>query len=157
MFRSLQHAVIAGFCMGAGICATYPLPQDYSGCDTHSIVTNIRCEARSAVQDALIFALSRYKGQVVFRTQDGRLLEGPEAAAELQNDRTRIREVNLDKDIVGNAKGPFNYYKKVRLRMILVSRHWRKILRALMLGCLGSLDVAATAWVSMEHLPEPEI
>lgn len=107
--------LVAGLCLLLQGCATYPLPQDYTGFDTHKIVTNIRCEARSAVQDALIFALSRYDDQVIFISHDKRRLTGVEAAFELKNDRTQIQKIDLRNDIIGAAKDPFRYYKNSQI------------------------------------------
>lgn len=50
VFRAVAAIAAA---IGVGACATHPLPQDFAGVSTHTIVRKIRCEARTALKDNL--------------------------------------------------------------------------------------------------------
>lgn len=91
-------------------CAAYPLPQDYTGFDTHAIVVNVRCEARDGLRDAVIDTFKRYDEKVVFIAPTNERMTGFQAAAYFEADRSRFEAFNIDRVVIGDARAPFRYY-----------------------------------------------
>lgn len=91
-------------------CATYPLPQDYTGFDTHAIVVNVRCEARDGLRDAVIATFERYGEKIVYISPSGKRMSGIEAAHHLEANRQHFERFDIDRVVIGEARSPFRYY-----------------------------------------------
>ncbi|WP_438346801.1 hypothetical protein [Methylorubrum populi] len=104
-------------CHALTACSTYPMPQDYSGFNTHQIVINVRCEAREALRDAVITSFKRYHPDrgPVYRSPKGQYFTGPAAAQYFEESRQRFETFDIDRSVIGAARGNFRYYKTTQI------------------------------------------
>lgn len=92
-----------------GGCAAYPLPDDVMGYSSRDIATQVRCDARYAVQD--LWLIERFKAYGKRVRYEG--MDGTETAAWLLSNRENFYTLDLNQIEPKRERNAFGFYRNI--------------------------------------------